>query len=126
MKDPVNDILEDVKLYQDAAIEYCNSYEVLEWKYVEQACLMEEASGVLFAAETQASQKQQELLDLQGRYEAEIQMAMDEALTPYVHLKDQLSSADNNLQAKDKALKNYKSKYMPWNPPWLTKQNCPL
>ena len=93
MEDPVNDILEDVKLYQDAAIEYCNAYEALEQKYMEQVCLMEEASGALFAAETQASQKQQELLNLQGRHdEAEIQMAMDKALTPYMHLKDQLSS----------------------------------
>ena len=86
--------------YQDATIEYHNAYKVLEQKYAEQAHLMEEASGALFAAETQASQKQKELLDLQGTHEAEIQMAMDKALTPYMHLKDQLSSANNNLQAK--------------------------
>ena len=67
----------------------------------EQVHLMEEASGALFAAETQASQKQQELLDLQGRHEAEIQLAVHKALTLYVHLKEQLSSANNNLQAKD-------------------------
>ena len=45
------------------------------------------------------------MLDLQGRHEAEIQTAMDKALTPYMQLKDQLSSANNNLQAKDKAVK---------------------
>ena len=102
---PENDILEDVKLYQDVAIEYCNAYEMLKHKYTEQACLMEEASGALLAAETQASEKQQELIDLQGRHEAEIKSAMDKALTPYMHLEEQLSSANNNLQAKDKAVK---------------------
>ena len=105
VEDPVSAILEDVKLYQDAAIGYCMAYEMLEQKYAEQAHLMEEASGALFAVETQALQKQQELLDLQGRCEAEIWLAVDKALTPSMHLKDQLSSANNNLQAKDKAVK---------------------
>ena len=91
VEDPGNDILQDVKLYQDVAIEYHNAYEMLEWKYVEQACLMKEASGALFAVKTQASQKQQELLDLQGWHEGEIKSAVDKALTPYVHLKEQLA-----------------------------------
>ena len=55
VEDPENDILEDVKLYQDVAIGYHNAYETLEHKYAEQACLMEEASGALLIAETQAS-----------------------------------------------------------------------
>ena len=52
VEDPGDDILQDVKLYQDAAIEYCNAYQALEQKYSEQAWLMEEASGALTAAET--------------------------------------------------------------------------
>ena len=103
-----NGILEDDKLYQDAAIKYCNAYEMLEHKCAEQVCLMEEASGALLAAETQASEKQQELIDLQGRHEVEIKSAIDKALTPYVCLEEQLTSANNNLQAKDKAVKKLK------------------
>ena len=55
----MTDILEDVKLYQDAAIEYRNAYEKLETKICgASACLMEEASRALLAvAETQASQE---------------------------------------------------------------------
>ena len=97
-----DDILQDAKLYQDAAIEYWNAYEALEQKYSEQANLMEEASGALFAAESQASQKQQELLNLQKRCEADIQLAIGKALVPY---KEQLPSANHNLQVKDCAVK---------------------
>ena len=102
MEDPVDDILQDAKLYQDATIEYWNAYQALKQKYSKQAHLMEEASGALFAAESQASQKQQELLDLQKKCEADIQLAIGKALVPY---KEQLSSANHNLQAKDHAVK---------------------
>ena len=102
MEDSVNDILQDAKLYQDATIEDWNAYEALKQKYSKQVHLMEEASGALFAAESQASQKQQELLDLQKRHEADIQLAIGKALVPY---KEQLSSVNHNLQAKDCAVK---------------------
>ena len=82
MEDPVDDILQDAKLYQDATIEYQNAYQALKQKYSEQAHLMEEASGALFAAESQASQKHQELLDLQKKSEADIQLAIGKALAP--------------------------------------------
>ena len=65
VKDLVGDILQDAKLYQDAAIEYQSTYKALQKRYSEQVCLMQEASGALLTAESQASQKQQELLDLQ-------------------------------------------------------------
>ena len=64
VEDPGDDILRDTKLYQDATIEYRNAYQALEQRYSEQAQLMEEASGALSAAEFQASQKQQELINL--------------------------------------------------------------
>ena len=57
-------LLEDAKLYQDIAIELQLAYENLEHRYSHQPCLIEEASGALHAAESQASKRQQELLDL--------------------------------------------------------------
>ena len=59
---------------------------------------MEEASGALHAAESQASQKHQELLNLQRNHEADIQMAISKAVIQY---KEQLSMAKHNLQSKD-------------------------
>ena len=76
VEDPGDDILQDAKLYEDAAIEYCNAYQALEQKYSEWVWLMEEAYGALFAAESQASQKQQKLIDLQRKHEADIQLAV--------------------------------------------------
>ena len=64
VEDTLGDILQYAKLYQDAAIEYWSAYEALQKRYSEQACLMQDASGALLTAESQASQKQQELLDL--------------------------------------------------------------
>ena len=67
VEDPGDDILPDAKLYQDTAVEYPNAYQAFEQKYSEQALLMEEVSGSLTAAEVQASQKQQELIELQKK-----------------------------------------------------------
>ena len=77
------DMLQDVKLYQDAAIEYHDAYQALKKKYSEQAWLMEEASGALTAAGIQASQKEQQLKELQEKHE------------------EQLLSTTQQLQAKD-------------------------
>ena len=101
VEDPVDDILQDAKIYQDATIEYQNAYQTLKQKYSKQVCLMEEASGAFSAAESQASQKQQELLNLKKQCEVDIQLAVGKALEPY---KEQFSSANHNLQVKDHAV----------------------
>ena len=87
--------------YQDAVIEYCNAYQALKQKYSEQAWLKEEASGTLSAAEFQASQKQQELINLQRKWEADIQFAVGKAAVQY---EEQLLSVTQKLQAKDCAI----------------------
>ena len=58
----VDDLLSDGKFYQDTAIELQNAYDTLQQRYAQQAHLIQEASGALHVAETQASQRQQELL----------------------------------------------------------------
>ena len=62
---------------------------------------MEEASGALSTAEFQAFQKQQELINLQKKCKADIQLAVSKAAVQY---KEQLSSATQKLQAKDQAM----------------------
>ena len=57
-------LLEDAKFSQDVAVELQSAYDNLQHRYSQQACLIEEASGALHAAETQASKRQQELLEL--------------------------------------------------------------
>ena len=68
-------MLSDTKFYQDTAIELQNAYDTLQHRYVQQAHLIQEAFGALHATETQASQWQQELLDLQKDHEADVQLA---------------------------------------------------
>ena len=51
------DLLEDAKFYQDVAVELQSAYDTLQHRYAQQAHLIEEASGALHAAETQASEK---------------------------------------------------------------------
>ena len=93
-----SDLIEDAKFYQDMAIKYQNAYETLQCRYAQQAHLMEEASGALHAAEGQASQRQQELLELQRNHEADIQLAVSRVVFDY---KEQLAVAKHNLQSKD-------------------------
>ena len=57
-------LLEDAKFYQDVAVELQTAYDNLQDRYVQQAHLIEEASGALHAAETQASKRQWELLNV--------------------------------------------------------------
>ena len=52
------DLLEDAKFYQDVAVELQTAYETLESRFTQQAHLMEEASGALHAAESEASKRQ--------------------------------------------------------------------
>ena len=91
-----SNLLEDAKFYQDTASEYQNAYESLQHRYTQQAHLVEEAS--LHAAESQTSQKHQELLNLQRNCEADIQTAVSKVVIQY---KEQLSMAKHNLQSKD-------------------------
>ena len=74
-------------------------------KYSEQAQLMEEASRALTAAEVQASQKQQQLIELQKKHDADIQLAVSKTTVQY---KEQLLSATQQLQAKDCAMQKLK------------------
>ena len=63
------DLIEDAKFYQDAALNYQNAYEgllvqqaELQDKFKAQSSLMEEASATIHAAEMEAEQCHQELL----------------------------------------------------------------
>ena len=77
------DLLEDAKFYQDVAVELQTAYDTLQKRFNHQSHLMEEASGALRAAETQASQRQQELFEVQRDYEANVQQAIGEAVVEY-------------------------------------------
>ena len=56
-------------------------------------------------AEIQASQKQQELIELQKKCDADIQLAVGKAAVQY---EEQLSSVTQQLQAKDRAMQKLK------------------
>ena len=65
------DLLEDAKFYQDVAVELQMAYDTLQNRFAQQAHLMEEVSGALHAAETQASKRQWELLNVQRDHEGQ-------------------------------------------------------
>ena len=92
------DLLEDAKFYQDVAVELQNAYDTLQKRFNHQSRLMEEASGALRAAETQASRRQQELFEVQKDYEANVQQAIGEAVMEY---REQLAIAKKDRQLKD-------------------------
>ena len=94
----MGDLLKDAKFYQDVAIELQTAYETLESRFTQQAHLMEEASGALHAAESQASKRQQELLKLQKDHKADIQSAVGEVVYEY---REQLAAAKQRQQFKD-------------------------
>ena len=95
----MGDLLEDAKFYQDITIELQTAYDTLQSRFTQQAHLMEEASGALHAAETQASIRQQELLKLQKDHEADIQLAVGKAVFGY---REQLAAAKQKQQSKDR------------------------
>ena len=70
----------------------------MESRFTQQAHLMEEASGALHAAESQASKKQLELLRLQKDHEADIQLAVGKVVFEY---REQLASTKHKQQSKD-------------------------
>ena len=76
-------LLEDTKFYQDVAVELQTAYDNLQHRYAQQACLIEEVSGALHAAETQAPKRQQELLNIQRDHEANVQLAVGKAVFEY-------------------------------------------
>ena len=119
VEDP-EDMLHDAKLYQDAAIEYCNAYQALERKYSEQAWLMEEASGALTAAEFQTSQKQQQL---KKKHDADVQLAVSKTTVQY---EEQLSSVTQQLQAKDQAMEKLKEQVCALEISLASQTNLPL
>ena len=98
------DLIEDAKFYQDAVIGYLDAYETLciqqeelQHQYIQQAQLVEEASEALRAAEAGSSLRHQEFV-MQQQWEADIQHAVDKAVSQY---QLQLSSAKSSLQQKD-------------------------
>ena len=93
------DIIEDAKFYQDVAVELQTAYDTLENRFTQQARLMEEASGVLHAAESEASKRQRELLKLQRDHEANVEQAVGRAVSEY---KEQLTAAKQRQQSKDR------------------------
>ena len=98
-------LIEDAKFYQDAALDYQNAYQALhaqqvklQGKYSTQASLIEEASAAIKAAEAEAQHRHQELLDVQHSHQAEIKAAVSRAIEQY---KVQLSTAQSSMQSKD-------------------------
>ena len=78
-----SNLLEDAKFYQDVAVELQTAYDTLQKRFAQQSRLMEEASGALHAAESQASKRQWELLKVQRDHEANVQQAIGEAVVEY-------------------------------------------
>ena len=102
---PMGGLLEDAKFYQDMAFEYqsanealCLQQEELQSRYTQQAQLIEEASGALRAAETESSQRYQEIVNLQKKWVADIQHAINKVVAQY---QLQLSAAKSSLQQKE-------------------------
>ena len=93
------DLLEDTKFYQDVAVELQTACDTLQKRFDQQSCLMDEASGALHAVESQASQRQRELLEVQRDYETNVQQAIGEAVMEY---REQLAVAKNDQQLKDR------------------------
>ena len=67
-------MLEDTKIYQDAAVEYQSAFYSIQDKYSEQACLLEEASRDLLAAEGKA---------LRRNCDTDIQQAVGRVVSQY-------------------------------------------
>ena len=101
----MGDLLEDAKFYQDATFEYQGAYETLclqqkelQSRYTQQVHLIEEASGALRAAGIELSQRYQEIVNLQQKWDTDIQHAINKAAAQY---QLQLSTAKSSLQQKE-------------------------
>ena len=93
-----SDLAEDAKFYQDVAVELQTAYNTLQKRFNHQSCLMEEASGALRAAESQASRRQRELFEVKRDYETNVQQAIGEAVVEY---REQLAIAKKDWQLRD-------------------------
>ena len=96
------DFIEDTQFYQDAALDYQNTYEALhaqqvepQGKYSLQAYLIKEASAAIKAVEAEAQCQHQELLDAEHNHQIEIESAVSRAVGQY---DVQLSNAQSCLQ----------------------------
>ena len=104
-EDMVEDLVEDAKFYQDAAVQLQGAYEELYQKqvklqhnYEEQSNLLKEALAAIKAVEAEAKQRHQDLLDVQHNKQQEFNQAILGAVEQY---KVQLNTAQSNLQAWD-------------------------
>ena len=99
-----DDLIEHTKFYQNTALGYQDTYETLhiqqklQHRYTQQAQLVEEASEALRDAEAESSLRHQEFVNLQQQQEADIQHAIDKAMSQY---QVQLSSVKSSLEQKD-------------------------
>ena len=93
------DMLEDAKFYQDVAVELQTAYDNLQHRYAQQVHLIEKSSGALHAADTQASKRQWELLNVQKDHKADVQLAVGKAVFEY---REQLMMAKRTQQTKDR------------------------
>ena len=99
------DLIENVKFYQDVALNYQNTYEALlaqqtelQGRFQAQSSLSEEHLAAIHAAEVEAQQCHQELLNLKNEHQKEVYSAVSRAAGQY---KAQLSSAQGSLQSQD-------------------------
>ena len=104
-EDMVEDLVQDAKFYQDTALELQGTYKdlyqqqvELQGKYDEQSKLLKEASMAIKAADAEAKQRHQALLDVQHNKQQEFDQAIEGAVQQY---KVQLNTAQSKLQARD-------------------------
>ena len=104
-EDMVEDLVQDAKFYQDTALELQGAYKDLyQWQvklqgeYDEQSKLLKEASMAIKAADAEAKQRHQALLDVQCNKQQEFNQAIEGAVQQY---KVQLNTAQSKLQARD-------------------------
>ena len=93
------DIVDDAKLFQDAATEYQLAYQSLDKKYSEQAVLVHEASEALKVSESRTKELQQELDALKKNRESDIQLAIGGAVLQYEELLTTEQSRAQDQQA---------------------------
>ena len=98
-------LLADMKFYQDTAVEYQDAYHdlyqkqaELQNKYHQQANLLKEALAAIQATNAEAQSQHQELLDVQGARQAELDQAVSSMVEQY---KVQLNTAQSTLRVWD-------------------------
>ena len=82
-------------------VEYQSAYYSIQDRYTHQAHLLEEASGALQAAESWASQTQQELLMLRRSRNTDIQQAVNHTVSQY---QTQLTAAQSHTHGHQPAI----------------------